>query len=136
MGIVKQLRELDTIVGFQIVSCDLAHTAPDTGRVRFSRSFVGEPGSPASLRHLSPCLGGTSGIDADACLARIISFRQEPPSGPVWPDTTSECAKQHHRQGWANGPGRWASAPGSGPGLAEGEGLGVEANVEIALNFQ
>ena len=80
-------------VGFQIVSCDLAHTAPDTGRVRFSRSFVGEPGSPASLRHLAPCLGGTSGIDADACLARIISFWQEPPSGPVWPDTTSECAK-------------------------------------------
>ena len=70
-------------VGFQIVSCDLAHIVPDTGRIRFSCSFVGEPGSPASLRHLSPCLGGTSGSDADACLARIISFRQEPPSGPV-----------------------------------------------------
>ena len=81
-------------VGLQIVSCDLAHTAPDTGWVHFSRSFVGEPGSPASLRHLAPCLGGTSSIDAEACLARIISFRQEPPTGPVWPDTTSECAKQ------------------------------------------
>ena len=84
-------------VGFQIVSCDLAHTVPDTGRVRFSRSFVGEPGSPASLRHLAPGLGGPSGSDAEACLARIISFWQEPPSGPVWPDTTSECAKQQHR---------------------------------------
>ena len=73
----------DGAVGFQIVSCDLAHTVPDTGRVRFSRSFVGEPGSPASLRHLSPCLGGTSGIDAEAGLARILSFRQEPPSDPV-----------------------------------------------------
>ena len=82
-------------VGFQIVSCDLAHPVPDTGRVRVSRAFVGEPGSPASLRHLGPCLGGPTGIDAEACLARIISFRQEPPSGPVWPDTTSECAKQH-----------------------------------------
>ena len=70
-------------VGTQIVSCDSAHIVPDTGRVRFSRSFVGEPGSPASLRHLSHCLGGPSGIDAEACLARIISFRQEPPSGPV-----------------------------------------------------
>ena len=66
------------------MSYDFAHIAPDTGRVRFSRTFVGEPGSPASLRHLAPCLGDTSGIDADACLAQIISFRQEPPSGPVW----------------------------------------------------
>ena len=72
-----------TGVGIQIVSCDLAHIVSDTARVRFSLTFVGEPGSTASLRHLSHCLGGTSGIDAEACLARIISFRQEPPSGPV-----------------------------------------------------
>ena len=72
-----------TSVGIQIVSCDLAHIVPDTGRVRFSRTFVGEPGSPASLRHLSPCLEGPSGIAAEACSARIISFWQEPPSGPV-----------------------------------------------------
>ena len=70
-------------VGIQIVSCDLAHIVPDTGRVRFSRTFVGEPGSPASLRHLAHCLGCTSGSDVDAGLARIISFRQQPPSGPV-----------------------------------------------------
>ena len=72
-------------VGIRIMSGDLAHIAPDTGRVRVSRTFVGEPGSTAtaSLRYLSPCLGGTSGIDADARLAPIISFRQEPPSGPV-----------------------------------------------------
>ena len=70
-------------VGIQIVSCDSAHIVHDTERTRFSHTFVGEPSSPASLRHLSPCLGGPSGIDADACLARIISFRQEPPSGPV-----------------------------------------------------
>ena len=82
-------------VGFQIVSCDSAQIGADTGRVRVSRTFVGEPGSPASRRHLSPCLGGTSGSDAEAGLARIIPFRQEPPSGPVWPDTTSKCAKQH-----------------------------------------
>ena len=60
-----------------------AHIVPDTERVRFSRTFKGERGSPASLRHLSDCLGSTSGIDADACFARISSFRQEPPSGPV-----------------------------------------------------
>ena len=70
-------------VGIQIVSCDSAHIGLDTGRIRFSRTFVGEPGSTASLRHLAHCQGGTSGIDAEACLARIIAFRQEPPSGPV-----------------------------------------------------
>ena len=69
--------------GIQIVACDSAHIVPGTGRVRFSRTFVGELGSPASLRHLSHCLGGTSGFDADACLARIVAFLQEPPSGPV-----------------------------------------------------
>ena len=69
-------------VGIQIVACDSAPMVPDPGRVRFSRTFVGEPGSPASLRHLAPCLGGTSGIAAEACLARTVAFRQEPPSGP------------------------------------------------------
>ena len=73
----------EAAVGIQIVSCDLAHIGPDTGRVRVSRTFVGEPGSPASLRHLAPCLGGPSGSAAEAGLAQIISFRQEPPSGPV-----------------------------------------------------
>ena len=81
VGLFKQAGR--TCVGIQIVSCDSALIGPDTGRVRFSRTFVGEPGSPASLRHLSRCLGCTSGIDAEAGLARIISFRQEPPSGPV-----------------------------------------------------
>ena len=83
LRLVEHRQRIIPPVGIQIVSCDLAHIGPDTGRVRFSRTFVGEPGSPASLRHLAHCLGGTSGIDADACLARIISFRQEPPSGPV-----------------------------------------------------
>ena len=63
-------------VGIQIVSCDLAHIVLDTGCVRVSLTFVGEPGSTAGLRDLSHCLGCTAGIDADACLARIISFRQ------------------------------------------------------------
>ena len=36
-------------VGIQIVSCDLANIAPETERVRFSRTFAGEPGSTASL---------------------------------------------------------------------------------------
>ena len=70
-------------VGIQMVSCDSVHMVPVTGRVRVSRTFVGEPGSPASLRHLSHGLGGPSGIAAEAGLARIISFRQEPPPGPV-----------------------------------------------------
>ena len=52
----------------------LAHIALDTGRIRFSRTFVGGPGSAASLRHLSHCPGGASGIDVDAGLARIIFF--------------------------------------------------------------
>ena len=71
------------LFGIQIVSCNSAHIVSDTGQVRFSRTFVGELGSPASLRHLSHCPRGTSGIDADACLARIVSFRQEPLFGPV-----------------------------------------------------
>ena len=83
-GRTQWLPVLSTLgVGIQIVSCDLDHIVPATGRIRVSRTFVGEPGSPASLRHLAPCLGGTSGSDAEACLARIISFQQEPPSGPV-----------------------------------------------------
>ena len=86
-------------VGVQIVVCDPAHLVPDTGRIRFSSTFVGEPGSSASLRHLGHCVGGTSGVDADAGLAWIISFRQEPPSGPVWPDATNECAKQQRIAG-------------------------------------
>ena len=66
-----------------MVSCDSACIGPDTGRVRVSRRFVGEAGIPARLRHLSHCLGGTSGIAAKAGLARPLAFRQEPPSGPV-----------------------------------------------------
>ena len=73
---IQSLYETFPPVGIQIVSCNLARIVPGAGRVRFSYTFVGEPGSPASLRRLSHCLGRTSGIDADACLERIISFRQ------------------------------------------------------------
>ena len=76
MGLVPAAKAQEQLLEFGFMSCDLAHIVPDTGRVRVSRTFVGEPGSPASLRHLAHCLGGPSGIDAEACLARIIPFRQ------------------------------------------------------------
>ena len=95
-------------VGIQIVSCDSAHIGPDTGRGRFSRTFVGEPGNTASLRYLSPCLGGTSGSDAEAGLARILSFRQEPPSGPV----RARCYERMRKT--TRGPGAAASEAGQG----------------------
>ena len=110
--------------------CDSVHIVPNTGRVRFSRTFVDEPGSDASLRHLSHCLGGTSGFDADACLARIISFRQEPPSGLVRARCyermckTDACAKFALVRVWTNSsalstPGaRSAKSPESARGMA------------------
>ena len=66
---------------------------PQGGSVSHARSWANREALPACDTY-SPSLGGPSGIAAEAGLARIISFRQEPPSGPVWPDTTSECAKQ------------------------------------------
>ena len=72
----RQRSRAGTAVGIQIVSCDLAHIVLDAGCVRVSLTFVGEPGSTAGLRDLSHCLGRTAGIDAYACSARMISFRQ------------------------------------------------------------
>ena len=46
-------------VGIQMVSCDSAHIVPDTGRARFLRTFVGEPGRGAESQFLARCLGST-----------------------------------------------------------------------------
>ena len=82
-------------VGTQIVSCDSAHIVPDTGRVHFSRTFVGEPGSPASLRHLSHCLGGLlASMRMLAWPGSFLSGRSLPPA-QCEPDAKNECAKQH-----------------------------------------
>ena len=45
------------------------------GSVSHARSWANREALPACDTY-SPCLGGTSGIDAEACLARIISFWQ------------------------------------------------------------
>ena len=54
-----QLLEEAQAVGIQIVSCDSAHIGPDTGRVRFSHTFVGQLARGAEPRPLSRCLGST-----------------------------------------------------------------------------
>ena len=94
------------------MSCDSAHIGPDTGRVRFSRTFVGESGSTASLRHLALCLGGTSGIDTDACMLERVLLRAI--SGPV-PEAPPAAAISLSACAGRCRAGAWPS-PGAGGG--------------------
>ena len=95
-------------VGIQIVSCGLAHIVPDTGWVRFSRTFVGEPGSPASLRHLSHCLEALLvSMRILAWPGSFLSGSSLPPA-QCEPDPTNECAKQHQAFRAAGRSGRQA----------------------------